>query len=201
MPEGDVAVIELKASLNAVDSADFGSDAKAGVAVVRVGGVCRYAFKTADGVVVDGTKVAPASSESSVRITADFGKSKVVYDVDGAEFGPFALNSSVKRLSSVAFKGLNFVEEMKGDYESVAADTYLAEVGGVKFTSLASALASKAAGVVKLLWDASWNPTAISAPSPARGALPVSATRRERRTGRSCLHALPRWQTSCVPPA
>ncbi len=159
MPEGDVAVIELKASLNAVDSADFGSDAKAGVAVVRVGGVCRYAFKTADGVVVDGTKVAPASSESSVRITADFGKSKVVYDVDGAEFGPFALNSSVKRLSSVAFKGLNFVEEMKGDYESVAADTYLAEVGGVKFTSLASALASKAAGVVKLLWDASWNPT------------------------------------------
>ena len=159
-PESAVVTFASTFSFRGPSDEEFGANAQAGVKVVEVGGVNRYAFFTGDGVVTNFTVAADVSHAVSMTATVDKVANTIVYAIGGNRFGPFAGDSGKGALSKVRYIGATDVMSLDGSYRDEFLDTNLASVGGEEYATVADALAAGGADVVWLLWDASWRPAA-----------------------------------------
>lgn len=133
--------------------------ARAGVQVVKVGGVYRYAFLTGNGVVTDTTVTANVSGPVQVQVELDDTKDEIVYTIGGKAFGPFAATAGAKTVDSVRYLGETAVTALAGAYHFEGLEANLAKAGDVEYPTVAEAVAQAGANPVTLLWDASWTPT------------------------------------------
>ena len=134
---------------------------KASVQVVKVADVNRYAFLTGDGAVTNLTAVANVSDDSTVKFDLDYTAGTVTYTINGTVFGPFAAPSAgAKSVSCVRYDGATEVASLAGSYRFEGIDANLAEVDGVEYATVEEAIAEAGPDAVRLLWDASWEPSA-----------------------------------------
>ena len=136
----------------------FETTSRAGVMVVSVGGVNRYAVQTANGAVTNLSVVANTTSPVSVVVTLDDGEHTVSYSIGGVNLGTYAMAEKSVGISTVRYIGATDVTSLGGAYHFEGLDSNLAKVGGTEYETVADALAA-GNGQAELLWDASWNPT------------------------------------------
>lgn len=137
----------------------FDASKRAGIRVVKVGGVYRYAFLTADGVVTNADFVATVGSASEVRITLDRENGTVSYSVGRTDLGTHPMTAKTAGVGSVSVTEATDLGYLFGDYHFEGLDANLAKAGGVEYATVEDAVAS-GKGEVQLLWDATWNPVA-----------------------------------------
>ena len=158
------ARVTLKARLPFGGSASFAADAHAGIRVASVGGVDRYVFRAGADEVTNLTAVAVGGREIEVEIVVDYRLRTVAYAVDGEACGTFALGGQVAAdlvAREVDLVGGGHLAYLAGEYEETDVNTNLAAVGGTEYPTVAAAVADGGGkGPVRLLWDASWAPTA-----------------------------------------
>ena len=131
---------------------------RAGITVVEVGGVNRYAVLTADGAVTNLSVVANTASAVEVSVTLDGTANTVSYSVDNVSLGTYPMTVKATGVSTVHYDGLGVVAGLEGAYHLEELDTNVAQVGGVGYPTVAEALAAAGNDPVALLWDASWTP-------------------------------------------
>ena len=137
----------------------FADSDLAGVKVVKVGKVNRYAFLTGSGVVTNLDATANVKGAVSVKTVIDFGANTIAYTVGDAEFGPYSGFASASSVSGVRYAGGTKVASLDGAYRYEGLDTNLAMAGGVEYATVAEAVAAGKGGV-ELLWDTTWEPSA-----------------------------------------
>ena len=137
----------------------FAASDLAGVKVVKVGKVNRYAFLTGSGVVTNLDATANVKGAVAVKTVIDFGANTIVYTIGDAEFGPYSGFASASSVSGVSYAGGTKVVSLDGAYRYEGLDTNLAAVAGVEYATVAEAVAAGKGGV-ELLWDTTWEPSA-----------------------------------------
>ena len=158
-PADAIVTISMTADFAGVAEEPFDTSKRAGIRVVKVGGVNRYAVLTADGVVTNFDYVAEVGSSVEVQIVLDNANGTVSYAVRGRQqLGTFPMAAKAQGVSSVSFTGGTEIGSLFGDYRFEGLDVNLAKAGGVEYATVADAVASGKGGV-ELLWDASWNPS------------------------------------------
>ena len=138
----------------------FDISSRAGITVVDVGGVNRYAFLTANGVVTNLTVVANTASAVEVTVTLDGTANTVSYSVGGVSLGIYPMTAKATGVSTVRYDGAGVVASLDGAYRFEGIDANVAQVGDVGYPTVAAALAEAGDDPVTLLWDASWTPAA-----------------------------------------
>ena len=131
----------------------------AGIAVVRAGGVNRYAVLTASGVVTNLAVVANVGSPAVVMVTLDDAAHTVAYSVDGAALGTYPMAAKAKGVSTIRYAGVMDVSALNGAYHVERQGTNLAKVGDAEYATVEAAIAAAGGRTVTLLWNASWTPT------------------------------------------
>ncbi len=156
------AVVMISTTFCFGDCTDESLDvsARAGIAAVDVGGVSRYAFLTASGVVTNLAVAANISTPVEVTLVLDCVENTVSYTVGGVSLGTHPMTAKNTGVSSVSYLGEGEVASLEGAYRCEVLDTNVAQAGGVGYQTVAEAMASGETPV-ELLWDASWNPTAV----------------------------------------
>ena len=156
------AVVMISTTFCFGDCTDESLDvsARAGIAAVDVGGVSRYAFLTANGVVTNMSVAANISTPVEVTVVLDCVENTVSYSVGGVSLGTHPMTAKDIGVTSVSYVGEGEVESLEGAYRCEVLDTDVARAGGVGYQTVAEAMASGETPV-ELLWDASWNPTAV----------------------------------------
>lgn len=156
------AVVTVTSTFCFGDPSDeaFDISSRAGITVVDVGGVNRYAFLTANGAVTNLTVVANTASAAEVTVTLDGTANTVSYTVDNVLFGTYPMTVKATGVSTVHYDGLGVVAGLEGAYRFEGIDTNVAKAGDTEYATLEEAIASGETPV-ELLWDASWNPAAI----------------------------------------
>ena len=156
------AVVTLSSTFRFVAAAagDFNASALAGVKVVKVGAVNRYAFLTGAGVITNLEAVADVSRPVCVTVTVDTVAQTVGYSLGGTVFGPFPCVVGKDIVSKVRYSGATDVVSLDGAYRTENLDANLARVADAEYATVAAALAASGAETVELLWDASWTPSA-----------------------------------------
>ena len=160
-PSPTKAVVTLTSTFNFGGANDdpFAATAMAGVKVVKVGSAKLYAFLTGDGVMTNLEAKANVNSAVTVTTVIDLVTDQISYAIAGQTFGPYPRVTSASRVSGVRFDGESAVDSVAGSYRFEGLDTNLASVNGVKYATVAEALAASGNGPVTLLWDASWAPS------------------------------------------
>lgn len=138
----------------------FDISSRAGITVVDVGGVNRYAFLTANGIATNLTVVANTASAAKVTVTLDGTANTVSYTVDNVLLGTYPMTVKATGVSTVHYDGLGGVAGLEGAYRFEGIDTNVAKAGDTEYATLEEAIASGETPV-ELLWDASWNPAAV----------------------------------------
>lgn len=157
-PQDAVVTIASELSFKNVTGDRIDPLSRAALTVVKAGGVNRYAFQTADGVVTNFDVVATLGGVSCVTVTLDNAEHLVSYAVGGNTFGPFPAGTGAEGgVEKVVYAGVTDVASLNGSYTVESVDANLAKSGGAEFPTVAEALA--AGSPVELLWDASWNPS------------------------------------------
>ncbi len=156
------AVVTVTSTFCFGDPSDeaFDISSRAGITVVDVGGVNRYAFLTANGVMTNLTVVANTASAAEVTVTLDGTANTVSYTVDNVLLGTYPMTVKATGVSTVHYDGLGVVAGLDGAYRFEGIDTNVAKVGDVGYPTVAAALAEAGGDPVTLLWDASWTPSA-----------------------------------------
>ena len=138
----------------------FDISSRAGITVVDVGGVNRYAFLTANGIATNLTVVANTASAAEVTVTLDGTANTVSYTVDNVLLGTYPMTVKATGVSTVRYDGLGVVASLDGAYRFEGIDTNVAQVGDVGYPTVAAAVSAAGSDPVTLLWDASWTPAA-----------------------------------------
>jgi hypothetical protein len=159
-PKDSVVMISTTFCFGDCTDESLDVSARAGIAAVEVGGVSRYAFLTANGVVTNLTVAANISTPVEVTLVLDCVESTVSYTVGGVSLGTHPMTAKNTGVSSVSYLGEGEVASLEGAYRCEVLDTNVAQAGGVEYQTVAEAIASGETPVA-LLWDASWNPTAV----------------------------------------
>ena len=156
-PADAVVTITTTMDFNGAAQDAFDTSKRAGIRVVKSGGVNRYAFLTADGVVTNTDFVATVGSASEVRITLDRVNGTVAYAVGRTDLGTHPMRSKAAGVGSVSVTEATDIGYLFGGYHFEGLDANLAKAGGVEYATVEAAVAS-GKGEVELLWDATWNP-------------------------------------------
>ena len=158
----NAAVVTVTSSFCFGDPSDEAYDisSRAGITVVEAGGVNRYAVLTANGAVTNLSVVANTASAVEVVVTLDCASNTVAYSVGGVFLGTYPMTSKASGVSTVRFDGPTDVSALEGAYCLDWIDANVAKAGDTEYATLAEAIASGETPV-ELLWDASWNPTAV----------------------------------------
>ena len=138
----------------------FDISSRAGITVVDVGGVNRYAVLTANGAVTNLSVVANTASTVEVTVTLDGTANTVSYSVDNVLLGTYPMTVKATGVSTVHYDGLGVVASLDGAYRFEGIDTNVAQVGDVGYPTVAAAVSAAGSDPVTLLWDASWTPAA-----------------------------------------
>ena len=138
----------------------FDPSALAGVKVVKVQNVSRYAFLAGSGVVTNLDVVANVQSPVTVTTLLDLAAGEVTYTIGGTDFGPFPRANGNAYVSGVKYAGAASVAALDGAYRFEGLDSNLAKVGDTEYATVAAAVADAGNDAVTLLWDASWDPAA-----------------------------------------
>ena len=156
------AVVTVTSTFCFGDPSDeaFDISSRAGITVVDVGGVNRYAFLTANGAVTNLTVVANTASAAEVTVTLDGTANTVSYTVDNVLLGTYPMTVKTTGVSTVHYDGLGVVAGLDGAYRFEGIDANVAKAGDTEYATLEEAIASGETPV-ELLWDASWNPAAV----------------------------------------
>ncbi len=156
------AVVTVTSTFCFGDPSDeaFDISSRAGITVVEVGGVNRYAVLTANGAVTNLSVVANTASAAEVTVTLDGTANTVSYSVDNVWLGTYPMPVKATGVSTVHYDGLGVVVGLEGAYRFEGIDTNVAKAGDTKYATLEEAIASGETPV-ELLWDASWNPAAV----------------------------------------
>ena len=156
------AVVTVTSTFCFGDPSDeaFDISSRAGITVVDVGGVNRYAFLTANGAVTNLTVVANTASAAEVTVTLDGAANTVSYSVDDVSLGIYPMTAKATGVSTVRYDGAGVVASLDGAYRFEGIDANVAQVGDVGYPTVAAALAEAGSDPVTLLWDASWTPSA-----------------------------------------
>ena len=154
------AVVTVTSTFCFGDPSDeaFDISSRAGITVVDVGGVNRYAFLTANGAVTNLSVVANTASAVEVSVTLDGTANTVSYSVSNVSLGTYPMTVKATGISTVHYDGPAEVAALNGAYHLEELDTNVAQVGGVGYPTVAEALAAAGNDPVALLWDASWTP-------------------------------------------
>ncbi len=160
-PSPQNAIVTVASTFDFVDANDdaFDPSALAGVKVVKVDDVRRYAFLTGDGVVTNLDAGATVGSAVAVTVRVDFAENRLSYSVGGEPFGPFPAVAGAARVSGAGYAGATSVASLDGSYRLEEIDANLAKIGDTEYATVADAFAAGGDGVVTLLWDSSWVPT------------------------------------------
>ena len=156
-PKDAVVTISSVQCFNDVAEEDFGSDCRAAVKVVNVGGVNRYAVQTATGAVTNLDVVANVSGNSCVTFTLSNATHTVSYSVDGVAIGTYPMIEKQSGVSSVRYIGETEVTSLDGAYRFEGLDSNLAKAGGAEYATVADAVAA-GKNDIELLWDTTWDP-------------------------------------------
>ncbi len=159
-PKDSVVMISTTFCFGDCTDESLDVSARAGIAAVEVGGVSRYAFLTANGVVTNLTVAANISTPVEVTLVLDCVENTVSYTVGGVSLGTHPMTAKNTGVSSVSYLGEGEVASLEGAYRCEVLDTNVAQAGGVEYQTVAEAIASGETPVA-LLWDASWNPMAV----------------------------------------
>ena len=159
-PRSAVVTVSSTFEFGSPSETAFETTSRAGVMVVSVGGVNRYAVQTANGAVTNLSVVANTASPVSVVVTLDDGAHTVSYSVGGVALGTYAMAEKSTGISTVRYIGATDVTSLDGAYSFEGLDSNLAKAGGAEYATVADALAA-GNGQAELLWDASWNPTVV----------------------------------------
>ena len=156
------AVVTVTSTFCFGDPSDEAYDisSRAGITVVEVGGVNRYAVLTANGAVTNLSVVANTASAVEVSVTLDGTANTVSYSVSNVSLGTYPMTVKATGISTVHYDGPAEVAALNGAYRLEELDTNVAQVGGVGYPTVAEALAAAGNDPVTLLWDASWTPAA-----------------------------------------
>ena len=103
------------------------TSSRAGIWVVEVGGVSRYAVQTATGLVTNGTVVASVGSPVRVTVTLDDAAHTVAYSVAGANLGTYPMSAKQTGVSTVRYEGATDVDSLDGAYRSEKTGVNLGE--------------------------------------------------------------------------
>ena len=133
---------------------------RAGITVVEAGGVNRYAVLTANGAVTNLSVVANTASAVEVVVTLDCASNTVAYSVGGVFLGTYPMTAKATGVSTVSYDGFGVVTSLEGAYCLDWIDANVAKAGDTEYATLEDAIASGKTPV-EMLWDASWNPTAV----------------------------------------
>ena len=159
-PKDSVVMISTTFCFGDCTDESLDVSARAGIAAVEVGGVSRYAFLTASGVVTNLTVAANISTPVEVTLVLDCVENTVSYTVGGVSLGTHPMTAKNTGVASVSYLGEGEVASLEGAYRCEVLDTNVAQAGGVEYQTVAEAIASGETPVA-LLWDASWNPAAV----------------------------------------
>ena len=102
---------------------------------------------------------ADVSAAVCVTVTLDRVAHTVAYAIDDVVFGPFPGVAEKGAVSKVRYAGATEVDVLTGAYRAEWLDANLAQAGGIEYATVADVLAS-GTGPVRLLWDATWVPSA-----------------------------------------
>ena len=156
------AVVTVTSTFCFGDPSDeaFDISSRAGITIVEVGGVNRYAVLTANGAVTNLSVVANTASAAEVTVTLDGTANTVSYTVDNVLLGTYPMTVKATGVSTVHYDGLGVVAGLDGAYRFEGIDANVAKAGDTEYATLEEAIASGETPV-ELLWDASWNPAAV----------------------------------------
>lgn len=135
----------------------FDTSKRAGLCIVKVGGVNRFAMLTANGVVTNMDFAASAGASSQVQMVLDGANNTVTYTVGRMQLGTYPMKAKQAGVSTVGFTGATVVNSLFGTHYFKGLDSNLAKVAGVEYATVEDAIAANR-GQVELLWDSSWNP-------------------------------------------
>ena len=161
-PRGYVVTVESTFAFGDPSDEPYDTASRAGITVVEVGGVNRYAVLTASGAATNLSVAASVGVETAVKMVLDDAAGTVSYSVGGVSLGTFPMAAKATGVSTVRYDGATDVASLDGSYRFEGLDANLATAGGAEYATVADALAA-GAGTVGLLWDASWNPAAAGA--------------------------------------
>ena len=156
-PKDAVVTISSVQCFNDAAEEDFGSDCRAAVKVVNVGGVNRYAVQTATGAVTNLNVVANVSGNSCVTFILSNAMHTVSYSVDGVPIGTYPMIEKQSGVSSIRYIGETEVASLDGAYRFEGLDSNLAKAGGAEYATVADAVAA-GKNDIELLWDTTWDP-------------------------------------------
>ena len=156
-PKDAVVTISSVQCFNDAAEEDFGSDCRAAVKVVNVGGVNRYAVQTATGAVTNLNVVANVSGNSCVTFILSNAMHTVSYSVDGVPIGTYPMIEKATGVSAIRYIGETEVTSLDGAYRFEGLDSNLAKAGGAEYATVADAVAA-GKNDIELLWDTTWDP-------------------------------------------
>ena len=156
-PKDAVVTISSVQCFNDAAEEDFGSDCRAAVKVVNVGGVNRYAVQTATGAVTNLNVVANVSGNSCVTFILSNAMHTVSYSVDGVPIGTYPMIEKTTGVSAIRYIGETEVTSLDGAYRFEGLDSNLAKAGGAEYATVADAVAA-GKNDIELLWDTTWDP-------------------------------------------
>ncbi|MBO4708532.1 MAG: DUF2341 domain-containing protein [Kiritimatiellae bacterium] len=159
-PRAAVVTVSSTFEFGSPSASAFETTSRAGVMVVSVGGVNRYAVLTANGAVTNLSVVANTASPVNVVVTLNDCSHTVSYSVGGVNLGTYAMAEKSAGITTVRYIGATDVTSLDGAYRFEGLDSNLAKVGGTEYETVADALAA-GNGQAELLWDASWNPAVV----------------------------------------
>ena len=157
-PSNAVVTITSTFSFGEASDEAFETSSRAGITVVPVEGVGRYAVLTADGAVTNLSVVAETASPVTVMVVMDCWAKTVSYSVDGMSLGTYPMAEKEEGVSTMRYSGATAVTALDGSYLLDWLDTNLARAGGTEYPTVEEAVQS-GKKPVELLWDASWDPT------------------------------------------
>lgn len=135
----------------------FDTSKRAGLRIVKVGGINRFAMLTANGVVTNMDFAASAGASSQVQMVLDGANNTVTYTVGRMQLGTYPRKAKQAGVSTVGFTGATDVNSLFGTHYFKGLDSNLAKVAGVEYATVEDAIAANR-GQIELLWDSSWNP-------------------------------------------
>ncbi|MCR5751961.1 MAG: DUF2341 domain-containing protein [Kiritimatiellae bacterium] len=160
----NASVVTVSTTFRFGDPSDEAYDisSRAGITVVEVAGVNRYAVLTANGAVTNLSVVANTESAVEVTVVLDGSANTVAYSVGGASLGTYPMTAKATGVSTVRYVGATDVVSLDGAYRYEGLDSNIAKAGGVEYASVEAAVGS-GASPVELLWDANWTPASEGA--------------------------------------
>ena len=154
------AVVTITSTFAFGEASDdaFETSSRAGITVVPVDGVSRYAVLTADGAATNLSVVAETASPVTVMVVMDGWAKKVSYSVNGMSLGTYPMAEKESGVSTMRYTGATDVAALDGSYLLDKLDTNVARAGDTEYPTVEEAVQS-GKEPIELLWDASWDPT------------------------------------------